>query len=147
MQILIAAQRDERRLAMSALHAALAGQHAAQAAAVVSRFADRRTAAANLTDPAERQAQLGRIAYEESSELLRLVLEHAAEKRCLERELSSSLAGRHRVDRRELGIRHRRQRLGFALTLRHRQPNPSRSQRRPSVRAILAARRDPDGKH
>ena len=82
-QLLIAAQRSERQRALAAIDASLSAQHASAISAVVSKYADRRAALAQIGDAGERAAAGRHLSAEEAAELARLVLVHAAEKRQL----------------------------------------------------------------
>jgi len=124
MQLLVAAQRDERSRAIAALDASSRSLHASQTAAVIARYADRRAALAQLADPAARVAAAHRLATDETAELATLALEHATEKRRLKRSVLSSLIPAHRSARRTLRQYLRRQRMAAAVYLRRLQPQP-----------------------
>lgn len=83
LQLLAASQRAERSKAIRAIDAVLAARHTSNIAAVIARFADRRTTLAQMIDPNARAAAAHQLAAEETAELARLALEHAAEKRQL----------------------------------------------------------------
>jgi len=141
MQMLVAAQRDERLRAMCAIDGNLSAQLASATAAVIARFADRRAALLQLTNPDARAAAAGRCAIEETAELASLAVAHAAEKRRLKQAVASSLASIHRAARRSLRQCQRHQRMGMAVrlqTLRARMPRPAR--RVPVLRTRAAAR-------
>lgn len=148
MQILVAAQRDERSRALAAIDAGLRSQHASQTAAVIARFADRRAALEQMTDPSARAAAAHRLAAEEAAELARLSLEHAGEKRRLKNAVLSSLAGTHRAARSALRQSQRRQRMGTAVRLQKLRPRTkAKTTRMPLVsnRHITRWRKPPGG--
>ena len=124
LQLLAASQRAERSQAIRAIDAALSAHHASNIAAVIARFADRRTALAQLVDPNARAAAAQQLAAEETAELARLALEHAAEKRQLRKSTLGSMSTRHRATRRYIGQRLRRQRVGIAVQLQSLLPRP-----------------------
>ena len=148
MQVLVAAQRDERSRALAAIDAGLRSQHASQTAAVVARFADRRAALDQITDAGARAAAAHRLAAEETAELARLALEHAAEKRRLKTSIVSSLAVTHRAEQRRLRLNQRRQRMGTAVRLQQLRPRMrSNETRTPAVHSRhIAHWRWPSGK-
>ena len=113
--LLIAAQNDERQRALSCVDAALQSQHAGRIAAVIARFADRRTASGAILDVHARAAAMQRIAMEETAELASLAVELANEKRRLRHQTLGGLSVIHRAARKALGIRNRRQRAVFAV--------------------------------
>lgn len=126
LQLLTALQRAVRRQAMAAIDAALQGRHAGAIALVIARFADRRAALGAITDAGERAAIALRIDAEETTELARLALEHAAEKRQLRKATLAPLTAAHRAARRALRQRLRRQRAGIAVQLSAWRPTVSR---------------------
>ncbi len=136
LQLLAASQRAERSQAIRAIDAALAARHTSNIAAVIARFADRRTALAQMIDPNARAAAAHQLAAEETAELARLALEHAAEKRQIRKSTLGSMSTRHRATRRNIGQRLRRQRLGIAVQLQTLRPRPmiSKSALRVSAR-------------
>jgi hypothetical protein len=87
-------------------------------AAVVSRFADRRAALAQIADAGTRAAMNQQIAAEEAIELARLAVEHAAEKRQIRRHVLVTISAKHRELRRRLRQSHRHQRVGLAVQFR-----------------------------
>jgi hypothetical protein len=115
MQLLIAAQRDERARAISAVQAGLRSQHASATAAVVARFADRRTALMHIADPGARRSAAQRLALEEASELACLVIEHAAETRRLRNRVLAVLLLSQRAARTGLRQSQRYQRACAAI--------------------------------
>jgi hypothetical protein len=117
-QLQVASQLAERRQAVQAVDAALQGQHASRIAAVIARFVGRRVALSEMSDPAARSAAMRQLASEEASELARLALEHAAEKRQARRAVLASLGGTHKAARRSLQQNHRHQCAGIAVQLR-----------------------------
>ena len=124
MQLLVAAQRDERHRALAAIDAGLRSQHASQTAAVIARYAGRRAALAQIAEPTTRAAAAHRLAAEETAELASLALEHAAEKRRTKNSVLSSLIPSHRAARRALRQHQRRQRMATAVRLQGLQPQP-----------------------
>lgn len=113
--LLIAAQNDERQRALSCVDAALQSQHAGRIAAVIARFADRRTASGAILDVHARAAAMQRIAMEETAELASLSVELANEKRRLRQQTLGGLSVVHRAARKALGLSNRRQRAVFAV--------------------------------
>lgn len=148
MQVLLAAQRDERSRELAAIDAGLRSQHASQTAAVIARFADRRTALDQITDAGARVAAAHRLAAEETAELARLALEHAAEKRRSKTSIVSSLVVTHRAERRSRRQSQRRQRMGIAVRLQQLRPSTrSNGTRTPPVQNRRIGRlRWPSGK-
>ena len=126
----------ERRQALAAVDAGLRSLHASRIAAVVSRFADRRAALAQMTDPGARAAASQQIALEEANELARLAVEHAGEKRRLRHSVLANLGGNHRAVRRNLRQRQRHQRAGLAVQLHALRPR-TRGQRSNSCATTL----------
>ena len=114
MDLLVASQRAARRAAALAIDAALSARHAGAIAAVVSRYADRRSALAGMTET-ERAAALRQLASDEAHELARLALEHAGEKRALRKSALLSMSVAHEAARRSLRLRNRRQRIVVAV--------------------------------
>jgi hypothetical protein len=129
LQVLIASQRAARRAAVRSIHAALSGRHAGAIAAVVAKFAGRRTALASGAEQ-ERAATLHQLSTEEAQELARLALEHAADKRALRQAALVPLATRQRTARRDLRRRNRRQQIVIAIQLDLRRHGRSTSARR-----------------
>lgn len=123
--LLIAAQNDERQRALSCVDAALQSQHAGRIAAVIARFADRRTASGAILDVHARAAAMQRIAMEETTELASFSVELANEKRRLRHQTLGGLSVVHRAERKALGIRNRRQRAVFAVLV-HQGTRPCR---------------------
>ncbi|MFM9938636.1 MAG: hypothetical protein ACKVP7_03970, partial [Hyphomicrobiaceae bacterium] len=119
-QLLAASQRAARQSALEAIDAGLSVRHAGAIAAVVARFADRKAA---LTDqePSARADAMRALAAEEVHELARLALEHAAEKRALRKSVVLSLAAVHRIERRSMRTRNRRQRIMAAVVMQPRE--------------------------
>ena len=112
----------ERRQALAAVDAGLRSLHASRIAAVVSRFADRRTALVQISDPGARAAASQQIALEEANELARLAIEHADEKRRLRLSVRGSLNGKQRTARRNLQRHQRHQRAGLAVQFQKLRP-------------------------
>lgn len=135
----------ERRQAVQAVDAGLQAQHASRIAAVIARFAGRRVALSEMSDPAARAAALQQLGSEEASELARLALEHAAEKRQARRAVLATTGGTHRAVRRSLQQRQRHQRAGIAVQLKAWQPRRNGGRRGALVksRASIDWRRMP----
>jgi transposase InsO family protein len=115
--ILAASQRAARRQAVKAADAILSARHASNIAAVITKFAGRRAALAQMIDPSARAAAALQLSAEETAELARLALEHAAEKRRLRHTTLATLATAHRPVRRNLRQRQRRQKIGITVQL------------------------------
>jgi hypothetical protein len=113
-----ASQMAERRRVIAAVNGSLQALHASRIAAVTARFAGRRAAVADLVDPAARAAALRQLASEEATELARLALEHAAEKRQACKAALGTLNTAHRAARRTRQQRQRREKAGVAIQLR-----------------------------
>lgn len=118
MALLVAAQRDERQRALASIDAGLSTRHAAQAAAVIARFAGKRAALSTTIDGPSRAVALQQLAADETAELVRLAVEHVNEKRRQRQTALSALAATHRAARKSLSTRQRHQRIAFALALR-----------------------------
>lgn len=117
MALLVAAQRDERQRALASIDAGLSTRHAAQAAAVIARFAGKRAALSTAIDSPSRAAALLQLAAEETAELVRLAVEHVNEKRRQRQTALSVLAATHRAARKSLSTRQRHQRIAFAVAV------------------------------
>jgi hypothetical protein len=115
-QLLIASQRAARRAAVQSIHAALSVRHGSAVSAVLAKFADRRAALAQMGGQG-RGAALQQLSADETYELARLALEHAAEKRALRKLTLLPLARQQRAARRHLRLRNRRQRIVSAVQL------------------------------
>ena len=122
LEILSAAQEAARRQAVKAADAALSNRHASSIALVVAKFASRRAALAAIAEPNARAAAAQQLATEETAELARLALQHAAEKRALRQAITAPLVVRHRAERRALRQRLRRQRVVVAVLVRIARP-------------------------
>ncbi len=144
MQLLVAAQRDVRNRALSALHAGLGTIHSSQRVSVVARYADRRAAAAALTDPAARTSALRALVQEEAAELAQLALAQAQERRRFSKDTLATLAVAQAAARRGLRRTNRRSKIVMAVRLRSRAPTHSH-QRADAVRLRprIAAQRLP----
>ena len=127
LEILDAAQRAARRQAVKAADATLSAHHASNVAAVIAKFAGRRAALVQMTDPNARAAAAHQLATEETAELARLALEHAAEKRAHREAATAPLLTRHHAERRVLRQRLRRQRVVVAVQLQMLCPRPAKS--------------------
>ena len=114
-----------RRQALKSADAALSDRHASTIALVVANFAGRRAALAAIVEPSARAAAAQQLANEETAELARLALQHAAEKRAQRQSITAPLAARHRVERRALRQRLRRQRVVVAVQLQTLRPRPA----------------------
>lgn len=137
LYLLAASQRAERSQAIRAIDVALSVRHASNIAAVITRFAGRRLALTELTDPNARAAAAHQLAAEETAELARLALEHAAEKRRLRKSTLGSMATAHRAVRCTLRQRLRRQRVGIAVQLQALQPRSAVSRTHPRATSSL----------
>jgi hypothetical protein len=137
LQLLAASQRAERSQAIRAIDAALSSRHASNIAAVIARFADRRVALMEITDPTARTAAACKLAAEETAELARLALEHAAEKRTLRKATTAPLVAVHRAQRRFLKQSLRRQRVGIAVQLQALRPRSTTSRTHPKATSSL----------
>lgn len=140
LQLLAASQRAERSQAIRAIDAALSARHASNIAAVIARFAGRRVALTELTDPNARAAAAHQLAAEETAELARLALEHAAEKRTLRKATTAPLFAIHRAQRRSLNQSLRRQRMGIAVQLQALRPRSTTSRTHPRATSRVARR-------
>lgn len=141
MDLLIAAQRAARQSAFRAIDAALGAHNSSAAAAVVHRFAEQRAALAGL-DANARAAALRRISAEEATELARLAITHAAEKRALKGATMQAMGPAQKNARNALRRSSRRQRIVFAVSIRpipHTRTETTGGYARPSFR-ILARR-------
>jgi hypothetical protein len=118
LEILSAAQKTAQRQAVAAADAVLSDRHASAIAQVIAKFAGRRAALATIVEPRARAAAAQQLAAEETSELARLALEHAAEKRAQRKAVTAPLLARHRAERRALRQRLRRQRAFVAVLVR-----------------------------
>lgn len=149
MQVLVAAQRDERQRTLAAVEGGLRSQHASQTAAIVGRFADRRAAVFAMIDNGGHGAVLARLAAEETAELARLAVEQAGERRRLRQSTLAALSGTHRAARRSLRTHHRHQQLTMAVHTRHAMPQPAGfvSLRSRAPRLLAPRRRPPIGRH
>jgi hypothetical protein len=117
LEILAAAQRAARRQAVTAADATLSTRHASNIALVLTKFASRRAALVAIVDPGARAATAQQLAYDETAELARLALEHAAEKRQMRKAAQAPLLAVHQSARRSLRQRQRRQRVVVAVQL------------------------------
>lgn len=144
LALLVASQRAARSAALQSLDAALASRHGAAIALVVARYADRR-AAAWQRDPAVAADTLQRIADDEVSELARLTMEQAAQKRSLRNATVLSLLATQRNDRRSLRTRNRRQRIVAAIASRP--PRTHEATRLPSTRKRVRRFHRPGARH
>ena len=143
MDLLVAGQRAERTRLLRALSSRLRLEHLSRNAGVVALFASRRAALTMIADPALRAAAMSRLAAEETEQLTRFALAHAAEVRAARRSILLTLSPLHREQRRGLRLRSRRQRLSFAL-LTHRGTPRARAvdaQSLPSQCSFVAPRR------
>ncbi len=77
-------------------------RHASNVALVVAKFVGRRAALSFMPDAGARAAAGQQLAAEEANELVRLTLEHAAEKRQLRKSVAAPLFGVHQAARRAL---------------------------------------------
>lgn len=136
MALLVASQRAARRAAVQAIDAALSARHGSAIAAIVARYADRRSGISGLSD-AEKAAALRQLAADEAHELARLTLEHAAEKRAMRNVELNTMSAAQKTARRSLRSRNRRQRIVIAV---QQQPVESRDQKG-SVRGTASAKR------
>ena len=115
----------------------MSARHASNIAAVIAKFAGRRAALVQITDPNARAAAAHQLATEETAELARLAIEHAAEKRRLRHATLATLAIAHRPARRTLRQRQRRQKIGIAVQLQALLPQSTvRSHPRATSRAV-----------
>ena len=138
LEILAAAQRAARRQAVKAVDASLSDRHASTIALVLAKFAGRRAALSAISDAGARAAAAHQLAAEETSELARLALEHAAEKRQMRNAATAPLRTAHRATRRSMRQRQRRQRIVVAVqlqALRHRSTT-ARTHSRVTSRAV-----------
>ena len=117
LEILSAAQRAARRQAVKAVDASLSDRHASTIALVLAKFAGRRAALSAIVEPSARAAAASQLATDETAELVRLALEHAAEKRQMRKAATAPLLAGHRSTRRSLRQQQRRQRVAFAIKL------------------------------
>ena len=125
-EILSAAQRAARRQAVKAVDASLSDRHASTIALVLAKFAGRRAALSIIVEPGARAAAAAsQLATEETAELARLALEHAAEKRQLRKAATAPLLAAHRSARRSMRQRQRRQRVLIAVQLQALRPRPA----------------------
>ena len=146
-QLLFAGQQTERKQVIAAINAGLRSQHGARVAAVVSRFADRRAAVAQMIDSGARAAASQQLATEEANELARLALEHASEKRHLKQAALAQLKSVHKAARQSLMQGQRRQRAGLSVQLRSLRSRPDLGRARrsslPPLRVRISRRRLP----
>ncbi len=141
LEILAASQRAARQQAIKAVDAALSACHASTIALVIAKFAARRAALSAIPEPGARAAAAHQLASEETAELTRLALEHAADKRQMRKAAQAPLFDAHRSARRSLRQRQRRQRVVFATQLQALRPRPAVShpvQRRVRLRPTKA---------
>lgn len=144
MDLLIASQRAARRAAARAIDTALSARHSSAIAAVVLRYADRRSALTGMSET-ERAAALRQLATDEAHELARLALEHASEKRAMRKSAVQSKSIADKAARRTLRLRNRRQRIVVGVQqqrIDRREPR-SRSQERRAVSRSLGFRMAP----
>jgi hypothetical protein len=130
MQVLVAAQRDARNRALSALTAALGAAHGSQRASVVALYAARRAAAASISDPVARKAAILSLVQEEAAELARLAVAHAQERRRLTQETLAALGLAHRAAR----LSHRRASRRTKIVMVIRMTSKVRAELPPSAR-------------
>jgi len=109
-------------------------------AAVVSRFADRRAAVAQVIDASTRAAMNQQIAIEEANELARLAAEHAAEKRQIKRHVLINIKSKHRELRRRRRQSHRHQRIAVGIQLHRIVPTRRRTNATPTVTTRIRSR-------
>ena len=149
MQVLVAAQREERQRTLSAVEGGLRSQHASQTAAIVGRFADRRSAVFAMIDDGARGAALARLAAEETAELAHLAVEQSGERRRLRRTTLAALTATHKATRRSLRTRHRHQQVTMAVHTRRATTQPFRLAPRRSrgSKPLAPRRRPPIGRH
>ena len=115
--ILAATQRAARRQAVTAVDAMLRDRHASNIALVIAKFC-RSARGAVIDDPMRaRAAAANNLPPEETAELARLALEHAAEKRQMRNAATIPLRGAHSTARRTLRRRQRHQRAVVAIQL------------------------------
>ena len=122
LEILSAAQNAAQQQAVKAADAALSDRHASAIALVIAKFAGRRAALATIAEPGARAAAAHQLAAEETAELARLALEHAAEKRAQRKAVTAPLLARHRAERRTLRQRLWRLRSVVAVLVRAARP-------------------------
>jgi hypothetical protein len=115
LEILSAAQKAARQQTVAATDAMLSDRHASAIALVIAKFAGRRAALATTVEPGARAAAAQQLVSEETAELARLALEHAAEKRAQRKAVTAPLLARQRAERRALRHRLRRQRAVVAV--------------------------------
>ena len=139
-EILTAAQKAARRQAAKATDASLRDRHASTIALVIAKFASRRAALLAITDPNACAAAAHQLAAEETAELARLALEHAAEKRTLRKATTAPLVAIHRAQRRCLNQSLRRQRVGIAVQLQVLRPRSTTSRTHPRATSGVARR-------